>query len=343
LVHVDERWYEIPQAFRPDTQRPATAIEMELARRETQTDAEDYGRMTTQTEQLDGTIVRHNRAGLPDIDLHYVEAGEGSLVVLLHGFPEFWYSWRHQIPALVDAGFRVIAPDMRGYNTSEKPDTVADYDIDRLADDVSDLLAHLGEDSAHVVGHDWGAAVAWHFAGRHPDKLDKLAILNVPHPDTMMRWLKTPRQLLKSWYMFFFQLPWLPEALLRAGDFAYPRRVCKHGTVREGAFTDEDIERYIEAYKQPGALTAMINYYRALMRSALDKPKSPVIEAQTLVIWGEQDLALRVEMADPPQRLVPNARVEKLPDASHWVQMDRPEKVNSLLLEFLDGATSPAT
>ncbi|MGM0558435.1 MAG: alpha/beta fold hydrolase [Myxococcota bacterium] len=298
--------------------------------------------MAQKTEELDHTTVRHSRANLPDINLHYVEAGDGPLVMLLHGFPEFWYSWRHQIPALVDAGFRVVAPDMRGYNTSEKPDPVAAYNIDRLADDVADMIEHLGEEHAHIIGHDWGAAVAWHFASRHADKLETLSILNAPHPATMLRWLKTPRQLLKSWYMFFFQLPWLPEAMLRAGDFAYPRRVCKHGTVRKGAFTDEDIERYIESYEQPGALTAMINYYRALIRSVLEKPDSPVIEAETLVIWGEQDVALRVEMAEPPRDLVPNVRIKKLPDASHWVQMDRPEKVNALLLEFLTSASAKA-
>lgn len=299
--------------------------------------------MTPRTEELTGSVtVRHGRAALSDVTLHYVEAGEGPLVVLLHGFPEFWYSWRHQIPALVEVGYRIVAPDMRGYNTSEKPDSVADYHVDRLADDVAELIAERGEDSAHVVGHDWGAVVAWHFAGRHADMLEKLTILNVPHPRTMLRWLKTPKQLLKSWYMFFFQLPWIPEAAIRAGDYAYPRKVYKRGTVRRGAFSDEDIERYIQAFDEPGALTAMLNYYRAAARGVGDASRPPVIEADTLVIWGEQDVALRVEMAEPPADLVPNARVEYLPDASHWVQVDRPERVNELLLAFLGDAQTRA-
>jgi pimeloyl-ACP methyl ester carboxylesterase len=299
--------------------------------------------MSVLTEELsDNVAVRHGRAALPDVNLHYVEAGEGPLVVLLHGFPEFWYSWRHQIPALVRDGYRVVAPDMRGYNTSEKPEGVDAYHIDRLADDVADFIEERGEESAHVVGHDWGAAVAWHLAGRHPDRLERLTIMNVPHPKTMLTWLKTPRQLLKSWYMFFFQLPWVPEALIRAGDFAYARKVFQRATVRRGAFTDEDIERYIAAYKEPGALTAMINYYRAAARHVGGVGEWPVIDAPTLVIWGEQDVALRVEMAQPPGELVPNARVERLPDASHWVQVDRPSKVNSLLVDFLDESTAEA-
>ena len=295
--------------------------------------------MSPRSEVLEGDVtVRHGRAGLSDVNLHYVEAGEGPPVVLLHGFPEFWYSWRHQLPALVDAGYRVVAPDMRGYNTSDKPESVADYHVDRLADDVAELISERGADSAYVVGHDWGAAVAWHFAGRHAEMLRTLHILNVPHPAVMFEWLKTPKQLLKSWYIFFFQLPWIPEAALRAGDFAYVRRTYERGTVRPNAFTDEDIERYIQAYKEPGALTAMLNYYRAAARSVGDLSHFPVIDAPTVVIWGEQDISLRVEMAEPPSKLVPNARVEYLPDASHWVQIDRPERVNDLLLDFLGEA-----
>src|SRR3954451_16988189 len=150
------------------------------------------------------------------VRLHYVETGEGPLVVLLHGFPEFWWTWRHQIPALAAAGFRVVALDMRGYAESGKPPRWQDYRMEILAADVARLIAALGEERAHVVGHDWGAAVAWMVATLHPERVERLAILNVPHPARMERALRTsPRQLLHSWYMFFFQIPWLPERLMR--------------------------------------------------------------------------------------------------------------------------------
>jgi pimeloyl-ACP methyl ester carboxylesterase/2-polyprenyl-6-methoxyphenol hydroxylase-like FAD-dependent oxidoreductase len=279
----------------------------------------------------------HRSADLGEVRLHYVELGRGPLVVLLHGFPEHWYSWRYQIPALAAAGFRVVAPDLRGYNTSSKPSGVDAYGIDRLAGDVAALIRHLGAERAHVVGHDWGAAVAWYFAMHHADLLDRLAIMNVPHPARFAQGIRSWRQLLRSWYIFFFQLPWLPEALMRAGGYALPRLIFRHDPRRPGAFEPHELERYVAALDQPGALTAMINYYRALVRQAprrLGEPV-PVIAAPTLVIWGLRDLALGPELAEPDRALVPNLRVERFPDASHWVQVDRPAEVNRLLLEFL--------
>ena len=279
----------------------------------------------------------HHYADLGDVRLHYVELGSGPLVVLLHGFPEFWYSWRYQIPVLAAAGFRVVAPDMRGYNLSSKPRGVAAYSGDRLAADVANLIRRLGADSATVVGHDWGAAVAWLFAMRYGGMLDRLAILNVPHPARFLAGLRTWRQLRKSWYMFFFQLPWLPEALARAGDFAWFRSLLRDDPIRPGAFNPADIERYVAAAAQPGALTASINYYRALFRQNLGQrmPKMARIDAPTLVIWGDQDRYLGAELAEPNRALVPNCHVERIPDASHWVQVDRPARVNELLLDFL--------
>jgi pimeloyl-ACP methyl ester carboxylesterase len=274
-------------------------------------------------------------AELSEVRLHYVEAGSGPLVVLLHGFPDFWYSWRHQIPALAAAGLRVVAPDMRGYNLSDKPEGVGAYRAERVADDIAELIRACGADRAHVVGHDWGAAIAWLFAMRHPDLLQRLAILNVPHPAVMASALRTPRQLLRSWYMFFFQLPWLPEAALRLGGYRVLRHTLRTDPVRPDAITAADADRYVEAAARPGALTGSINYYRALFRRPPSRSALRPIGAPVLVIWGEQDRYLLPELAQPDPKWVPDCRVERFPDASHWVHMDQPEAVNRLLINFL--------
>jgi pimeloyl-ACP methyl ester carboxylesterase len=278
------------------------------------------------------------------VRLHYVEAGEGPLVVLLHGFPEFWWSWRRQIPALVEAGFRVVAVDQRGYAQSDHPPGWRAYRIERLAADVAGLIEALGEERAHVVGHDWGAAVAWMVATLHPDRVERLAILNVPHPERMEHALRTsPKQLLHSWYMFFFQLPWLPETLMRAGGKRTLRSAYRDA--RPGAFTAEDLERYAEALLGPRGLKGPIDWYRAALRRSPRATRRMFvpIAAPTLVIWGEQDRFLGRELADPDPRLVPDVRVERLPDASHWVQHDEPETVNRLLVEFLGAPASRAS
>jgi pimeloyl-ACP methyl ester carboxylesterase len=245
--------------------------------------------------------------------LHYLEAGEGPLVVLLHGFPEFYYSWRHQWPALAGAGLRVVAPDLRGYNLSDKPRPVRAYDIRLLARDVARLIRERGAERAHVVGHDWSGGVAWAFAMRYPHMLERLAILNCPHPARVLRGLRTLRQVRKSWYIFFFQLPWLPEATFRANHFAGLRRAVA-GVARPGAFTPADVERYVQAAAQPGALTAGINYYRAMFRRGPGALRTDLrrIDAPVLVIWGERDRYLGRELADPPRAWVPNARVVRL-------------------------------
>ena len=288
-------------------------------------------------EMLCRVELKHRYADLGDMRLHYVEAGEGPLVLLLHGFPQFWYEWRHQIPALVEAGFRVVAPDMRGYNLSDKPPGVGAYRVQVLARDVERLILACGEQTAAVVGHDWGAIVAWFAAMRYPERVGRLAILNVPHPARFLDGLLSPQQLLRSSYVFFFQIPWLPEEVIRAGNFTLLRSVLRRDPVRPGALTAEDIERYTEAMARPGVLTATLNYYRALLRyprgtqALLEK-----IEAPVLVIWGEKDRALSRWLADPPLLWVPNLlRVERLPEASHWVAEDRPREVNALLLDFL--------
>jgi pimeloyl-ACP methyl ester carboxylesterase len=288
-------------------------------------------------ETLGEVELAHRYADLGDVRLHYVEAGEGPLVLLLHGFPQFWYQWRHQIPALVEAGFRVVAPDMRGYNLSDKPPGVQAYRVELLARDVERLIRTCGEGTATVVGHDWGAIAAWIAAMRHPGRVERLAILNVPHPARSLDGLLSPMQLLRSSYMFFFQIPRLPEEVIRAGDFALLRSVFRSDPVQPEAFTAEDIERYIEAIAQPGSLTASLNYYRALLRYPGEtRALLQRVEAPVLVIWGERDRFLSRRLAEPPHLWVPNLiRVKRLPNASHWVAEDRPLEVNTLLLDFL--------
>ena len=282
--------------------------------------------------------LQHHTAQVNGVRLHYVEAGSGPLVVLLHGFPEFWFSWRGQIEALAQAGFRVVAPDQRGYAQSDRPPSWRDYRVERLADDVADLVHALGEERAHVVGHDWGAVVAWWVATRRPEVVDRLAILNVPHPARMLEGLRTPRQLAKSWYIFFFQIPWLPEWLMRRGG----RRTLEsaYRDARPGAFTAEDYARYEEALLGPGGLRGPINWYRAALRRSPRATRALLapIPAPVLVIWGEQDRFLIKEMADPDPQFVPDVRVVRLPAASHWVQHDEPDRVNALLIDFLSAA-----
>jgi pimeloyl-ACP methyl ester carboxylesterase len=276
----------------------------------------------------------HRYPVVNDIRLHIVDAGSGPLVILLHGFPEFWYSWRHQIPALAAAGFRILAPDLRGYNESDKPAGVANYDIDILAADVVGLIRDAGVDRAAVVGHDWGGGIAWHVALRHPEVVERLVILNAPHPALFLRELRTPAQLRKSWYMFFFQLPWLPEWYLRRGNFAVIDRVL--GSAAPGTFTADNIQAYKNALAQPGALTAAINYYRAAFRRlrSVARVLHP-IQIPTLMIWGERDRYLGIRLTEGLDEWVTNLRIERLPNSSHWVQNDAPEQVNELLIQFL--------
>jgi epoxide hydrolase 4 len=296
--------------------------------------------MTALAEITGVAGISDSYAEVNGIRLHYVEAGVGPLVVLLHGFPEFWYGWRHQIPALAQAGFHVVAPDMRGYNLSEKPVGWRAYDADPLAGDIAALIRHFGVERAHLVGHDWGAEVAYLTAMRHPELVRRLAILNVPHPARMLEGLRTVKQLRKSWYMFFFQIPWLPEWLAARDNFSLGKRSLRADS--PDAFSDSDLERYVEAWSQPGALTGMINYYRAVLRQSPRKAlaRTSPIDVPVLVIWGERDSYLGSELAQPNPKWVPNVRVERLPQATHWVQHDAPERVNELLIEFLKAGHS---
>jgi pimeloyl-ACP methyl ester carboxylesterase len=304
--------------------------------------------MDDPTETLPGTppcVVHHRDAVINGGRLHYVEAlpqaaaGRARSCVMLHGFPEFWYAWRHQLPALAAAGFHAVAPDLRGYNLSDKPPGVAAYRTEALVGDVAGLIRHAAGGRAALVGHDWGGALAWATAMRHPDLVEQLVILNAPHPAAYLRELGTARQLAKSWYVFFFQLPGLPEWWFRRRDFALLENVLRRDPVRPDAFRDEDVRRYKEALARPGALTAALNYYRAVFRGGLSRLKQEVrpVEMPTLVLWGEQDRYLGLPLLDGLGRWVPNLRVERFPDASHWLHAEIPERVNRLMTEFLAG------
>jgi pimeloyl-ACP methyl ester carboxylesterase len=271
------------------------------------------------------------------IKLHVVEDGpeDGPLVVLLHGFPEFSYGWRKQIGPLAEAGFRVIAPDQRGYNLSDKPKGAAAYNLDVLANDLIGLMDAMGRRTARVVGHDWGAAVIWWAANKFPERLEKIAVLNVPHHRVFMRALReNRRQRLRSWYMYYFQMPRIPELTLRAGRFAAMRGSLRR-TSRPGTFTDEDLDRYVEAWSQPGALTAMLNCYRASFRHPPQKLSAYRISVPTLMIWGARDRMLGRELAAPSIELCDHGKLVMIDQATHWVQHEEPERVNALLIEHL--------
>ncbi len=292
----------------------------------------------------------HGYANVNGIRLHYAEAGSGdSLVILLHGFPEFWYSWRHQLAALGQT-HHVIAPDLRGYNLSDKPQRVADYRIGVLIEDVIGLIKHFGADRAAIVGHDWGAGVAWAVAGKYPEYVSKLAILQVPPAAAWLANL-TLRQLWRSWYMLFFQLPRVPEWFIRRKRFATLGRMFTESVGRKGSFSEAEIERYKEALARPGALTAAINYYRANAGMAIARRKKSNgrtragqtldrrIRVPTLFIYGEQDVAIVPATTRGVGRYI-NAlyRELRIKDSGHWVQNEAPREVNDSLRQFLDSA-----
>src|SRR5262245_38921577 len=288
----------------------------------------------TFTDTFAGPEVHEGYAQVGDTRVHYVEAGDGPLVVLLHGFPEFWFGWRLQIAALAAAGFHVVAPDLRGYNLSSHPSGIKAYDASSVAEDVNGLIRELGYESAMLVGHDWGGTVAWTLAMNHPEVVERLAILDAAHPRRLQKGLLNPRQLLRSWYFFFFTLPWLPERIIRAKRFRFFRRFLRDA---RPAYTPEEMDRYVEAWSQPGAVTAMLDYYRFSVLTppwrawAAIKP----ISAPTLVIWGKRDRFLGGHLAEPEHDDVPNLdRVVRLPNASHWVHHDQAERVTRLLVDF---------
>ena len=274
------------------------------------------------------------------VRLHCVVQGQGKLMILLHGFPEFWYSWRHQIPVMAKY-FRVVAPDMRGYNESDKPEGVENYRLDILVEDVMGLIKAFGEERAIIVGHDWGAIVAWAFAMAHPEATERLIIMNVPHPAVWQEKAKyIPEQLQKSWYIFFFQLERVPESYFSRNNYLVMREMLRNSTVKKGVFSEEDLEKFVEAWSKPGALNAGIDYYRANIRPEIFMEdiqlEFPKITCPTLVIWGEKDLALTLEVSRGAEKYVDAPyTIKYIPTSGHWVQNEEPELVNRYMLEFL--------
>jgi len=276
------------------------------------------------------------------IDFNVAVAGSGDrLALCLHGFPELSYSWRHQIPLLVDLGYRVWAPDLRGYGGSSRPVGVSAYALDQLVADVAALIQVSQAKDVLLIGHDWGAMIAWNYAMSATAAISRLIIMNAPHPALLAKGLRTLRQRKKSWYMYFFQIPWLPEWILsRRGAAAIGRAF--HGMAIDKSRFPEDLLRvYREAASQPGALTAMINYYRAAFRGHQRRMPSQRINVPTLMLWGELDAALGKELTFGTDRYVRDLTLRYLPGVSHWVQQEAPETVNAMIEAWLKSGKVP--
>jgi pimeloyl-ACP methyl ester carboxylesterase len=268
--------------------------------------------------------------------LHVVEAGpaNGPLLILLHGFPEFWWAWRYQITSMAEQGYHVVVPDMRGYNKSDAPKQVSAYRLDILVADVTALADHYGAERFHLVGHDWGGVVAWGVSASYPNRLNRLVIMDAPHPDLWLEQaIKHPTQALRSTYVALFQVPWLPEAALSALNFA-GLRVMVEASARKDTFKSEDMERYAEAWAHPGSLTAMLNYYRCLREQK--KSEQPArIKCPTLILWGEKDSFLEHHVAEAGLRQCDNGRLSIIQGATHWLHLEEPAQVSAKIIEFL--------
>lgn len=278
------------------------------------------------------------RLDVGEISLAYQEAGEGELVVLLHGFPELSHSWRAQLPALAEAGYRAVAPDLRGYGDSDAPPEVADYAFPKIVGDIVGLIGALDADSAHIVGHDWGGSIAWALAARAPHLVTSLMILNSPHPIASAEARQIPEQQQKSWYMLLFQFPEVAEQWLANDNFANLRRFV-FDTAAPGTFPADDREVFCTALARPGRLTAALNYYRANIPPEnwlKPPPELPPIEVPTTIIWAGGDAYMSPILLEKSiERVSGPLHVERLPGVSHWVQQEVPGQVNALLVEAL--------
>ncbi len=264
------------------------------------------------------------------ITLHTVLAGpeDGEPVFLLHGFPDAWFGWEAQIHPLAEFGFRVIVPDQRGYNLSDKPKGVSSYQMNNLVEDIIGLADNLGYDQFYLAGHDFGAMVSWNLATQYPARLKRLAIANVPHPSVMQNYLRThPSQMRKSWYAFFFQIPRIPERVVKTNNWQILISALPDN------LTEKECNRYRQAWAQPDAMTSMINWYRAMLRQSRKSMAASQIEVPTLVIWGQQDPYISYEMAPLSVNLCQDSRLVTFADASHWVMHDKPKEVSQLLIE----------
>ena len=292
--------------------------------------------------------IRHDFVHANGLRFHVAACGDGDrLALCLHGFPECWYSWRFQLPVLAELGYRAWAPDLRGYGRSERLPEREDYAIERLMDDVAGLIDAAGARQTILLAHDWGALIAWYFAMRRLRPLQRLVVMNVPHPAVGERIWRMPRQLLRSWYVLFFQIPWLPERLLGARRQRAIGDAFRNMAVDKNRFPDDVLQIYRDNAAAPGALTAMINYYRALVSGGgaarQGKLGYPRIQTPTLMIWGEQDSALGKETTYGTERYVDDFTIRYLPRVSHWVQQEAPEIVNAMLRAWLTGQPVPET
>lgn len=284
------------------------------------------GWSSSHVHAADGTMLRIVNAGPPD----------GPPIILLHGFPEFWWGWRHQMAPLADAGFRVCVPDQRGYASSDAPSGVAAYQLDVLIADVLAIADAHGADRFHLVGHDWGGIIAWAVAARHGSRIERLSILNAPHLDIVSSVLrKHPSQAARSSYVAFFQLSGIAEALLRMRDFALLKRMMQ-GTALASTFTDEDLATYAQAWAQPGRLSAMLNYYRALVR----RQREPLgrVGPPTQILWGMKDTALSFPLAEASLAQCERGALTSFPGSSHWLQHDEASPIATALIKFHKGA-----
>ncbi len=274
-----------------------------------------------------------------NIRLHTALAGpiDGKPVFLLHGFPEAWFGWEEQIEPLVQAGFRVIVPDQRGYNLSDKPRGVSNYKMDLLGDDILGLADQLGYEDFYLAGHDFGAMVSWSLALRFPQRIKSMVIANVPHPAVFKTYLKShPAQMLKSWYAIFFQLPGLPERFARANNWQFLI------SAMPDYLTEEEQNRYRQAWSQPGAITGMINWYRATFSSSSPARVENTIKPSTLIIWGKQDPHLSHQMAPLSLAYCQDGQLIMIDDATHWVQHDQAEQVSQLIIKHFSSGEPDA-
>lgn len=287
----------------------------------------------------DPSLGSHGFIHLEEVRLHYVISGpEGApLMLFLHGFPEFWYSWRYQIREF-NKEYRVVAIDMRGYADSDKPKGVKNYTVEKLISDIRQIVPALGYEHCVLVSHDWGGALAWNFASYHPEMVSKLIVMNCPHGAAFQKFIrKSWKQFKMSWYMFFFQMPFLPELMFSINDYNAMKMIFtgSKGGVKSDSTNQDDIEAYKYAASRQGGMTGPINYYRAALRFPRIFGAMPKIEKPVLLIWGKPDMALSTELAELSRQYCNNIKIEYVENSSHWVQMDKPDEVNQLMRNFL--------
>jgi epoxide hydrolase 4 len=273
------------------------------------------------------------------IHLEVAEAGPttGQLVILLHGFPDLWQGWHLQIAPLVAAGFRVLIPNQRGYGDSDKPSGISAYDIELLAQDIVALADLEGRSKFQVVGHDWGGIVAWWMAARYPQRVQRLVVMSAPHPGVFKSYLlRSPSQMCRSWYVGFFQLPWLPESLLSWNDFALLFRAVRSISLPH-VFDESDRRYMVAAWSKPGALSAMLNYYRAITRRSERSMRLRIVQP-TLILTGSGDPAEEPELVRASGQLCDDYRLIELREARHWIQREEAPRVNQELLAFLSSS-----